>query len=47
MAESQLCAHEGCFCEVPENEEYCSEHCSKAAAEGQDEACACGHEACG
>jgi hypothetical protein len=46
MAEAQFCAHGECSCDVAPEKAYCSEHCSKAEADGSAESCECGHDAC-
>jgi hypothetical protein len=43
------CAHEGCKCQVPSGQAYCSPHCAEAAASVEvrgEESCQCGHGAC-
>lgn len=45
------CQHQGCSCAVLQDEQYCSEHCRKAAqsAPTREEdrvTCACGHDEC-
>lgn len=48
---TESCAHEGCTCEVPAGQTYCSPHCANAAtqtpAESGVSACQCGHPQCG
>lgn len=37
------CANPACSCNVPSEEEYCSEHCASMAAM---DSCDCGHDEC-
>ncbi|MGE7136632.1 hypothetical protein ACQKIE_03285 [Luteibacter sp. NPDC031894] len=40
------CGHAPCECTVMDSSAYCCEHCEKAAGEGMEGPCGCGHEAC-
>lgn len=42
------CAHDGCKCQVPPGQMYCSAHCAQAAGDKTrgDEHCGCGHQDC-
>lgn len=40
------CAHEGCHCQVAEDQTYCSEACAQDEAAGTTE-CHCDHGGCG
>lgn len=47
----ESCRNDGCTCSVPQGEQYCSDHCRKAASSATSqaqsrEACVCGHEDC-
>ena len=45
--EQVKCRNEFCFCEVSEDEVYCSERCRKAAkSERPSYECKCDHEDC-
>jgi hypothetical protein len=44
----QQCARNGCACEVPAGQTYCSPHCANASVETEpgSTSCACGHGSC-
>ncbi|HZS08751.1 MAG TPA: hypothetical protein VFD58_28205 [Blastocatellia bacterium] len=44
VREQHRCAHPGCDCIVPEDDEYCSPHCDTAPE--AEVTCGCGHAAC-
>jgi len=47
--ETTKCARDGCKCQVPAGQTYCSPHCAEAAASVEvrgEESCQCGHNAC-
>ncbi len=41
------CQHQGCTCQVPEGQRFCSDHCREHGSGSHGEhACGCGHAAC-
>lgn len=53
MADTTVCAHAGCHCNVPQeraakNNQYCSDYCEQHRAESgaKAHACGCGHPGC-
>jgi hypothetical protein len=43
------CGHDGCRCQVADDERFCSDHCREHAgdaAHAGGHACECGHPAC-
>jgi hypothetical protein len=41
------CGHEGCKCQVADDQEFCSDHCREHVASGPTgEPCGCGHAEC-
>ena len=41
----EMCRHQGCTCSA-RSDGYCSEYCANPEPGGEDEPCACGHDAC-
>ncbi|MGZ8636582.1 MAG: metallothionein [Actinomycetota bacterium] len=43
------CGHEGCTCEVAQDQEFCSDHCREHVGEPAHgtHGCGCGHPGCG
>jgi hypothetical protein len=47
MTDDNRCGHDGCLCVVPNDAEYCSQHCETAADQDITEIrCDCGHPGC-
>jgi len=42
---NKKCAHPACNCQVSENQKYCSQYCTDAAATTEI-SCNCGHAGC-
>ena len=43
------CARDGCKCQVPSGQAYCSPQCTEAASSVEvrsEESCQCGHDVC-
>lgn len=47
MSQTHECKHEGCTCQVPGDQDYCSDQCQRAQEQGTGETCGCGHSHCG
>lgn len=45
IEQHQRCAHSPCVCQVPIDQDYCSDACREHAQAGED-TCTCGHVDC-